>query len=70
MYVLINLLYLVILFSFCLVSVFIVYHIVKYSINKKASRIMLFVFIPTIIFLIILNISLFTSIDVEDLFRF
>lgn len=55
--------YALFIFSFALVSFFIIYHLVKYSINSHFSRTMVIFFSIFSILLLISNISLFFSVD-------
>jgi hypothetical protein len=63
MYQLIIILYSLIFLVFLVSGLFIVYHIVRYSFNKKAAFLMLVIFIPVFIILLISNITLFFSVD-------
>ncbi len=58
-----SLLYLIIILSFLVAGLFIIYHIVKYSINKTHSLIMLSIFIIVFGLLLILNLNLFFHLD-------
>lgn len=49
--------------SYALVSFFIIYHLVKYSINSRFSRTMVIFFSIFSLLLLISNISLFFSVD-------
>ncbi|OGI29406.1 MAG: hypothetical protein A2288_03750 [Candidatus Moranbacteria bacterium RIFOXYA12_FULL_44_15] len=60
-------LYAVILLGFVLTYFFVIYHLAKYSINKKLSAIMLAVFIVISTLLIFSNILLFFAVDWEQL---
>lgn len=55
--------YLVILTTFVLVSIFIAYHIIKYSINPAAKILMLALFLTVSGLSLIANFTLFFSID-------
>ncbi|MDD3498355.1 MAG: hypothetical protein PHH24_02515 [Candidatus Moranbacteria bacterium] len=65
-----NTFYLLVLLGFFIVSLFIIYHIVKYSINKNSSQVMLLIFVPVMIFLVLLNIIFFSRIKLEEFFIF
>jgi len=70
MYAMANTFYLLVLLGFFIVSLFIIYHIVKYSINKNSSQVMLLIFVPVMIFLVLLNIIFFSRIKLEEFFIF
>lgn len=61
-----TLFYLLFLFGVFVTSTFIIYHITKYSINKKSSTIMLLVFLAGLVILLIINIFIFSSIDTSE----
>ncbi|MDX9913096.1 MAG: hypothetical protein RBS77_00770 [Candidatus Moranbacteria bacterium] len=55
----------------CLVaSVFIIYHITRYSINKKSTTIMTILFISVLLLLILINLTIFGTLDLSDTFNF
>lgn len=56
-------LYALFVLSYVLVSFFVAYHLVKYSINPHFSRIMLSVFLIISFFLLLSNLVLFSSVD-------
>jgi len=56
-------LYALFIFSYILLSFFVAYHLIKYSINPYFSRIMLLVFLVVSAFLLISNLALFFSVD-------
>jgi len=56
-------LYSIIILIYIIVSFFIVYHLVKYSINSELKIIMLFFFVLVSAGLLISNLALFFSID-------
>ncbi|MDO8240537.1 MAG: hypothetical protein Q7T51_00935 [Candidatus Moranbacteria bacterium] len=56
-------LYGIIILTFLIVSFFIVYHLVTYSINSELNFIMLFLFVAVTAGLLISNLALFFSID-------
>jgi hypothetical protein len=56
-------LYALFIFSYILLSFFVAYHLIKYSINPHFSRIMLLVFLVVSAFLLISNLALFFSVD-------
>jgi hypothetical protein len=56
-------LYAVFILSYILVSFFVAYHLIKYTINPKFSRTMLLVFLIVSTFLLISNLVLFFSVD-------
>jgi len=60
-------LYGIIVLTFLIVSFFIIYHLVTYSINSKLKLIMLFLFVTISVALIISNMTLFFSIDWTNL---
>ena len=49
--------------SFLIISFFIIYHLINYSINSHFSRLMVSIFSIVFIFLLICNIILFLSVD-------
>lgn len=59
--------YAVLLISFVLMSMFIVYHIVRYAYSKSESALMLLIFIPVVSVLILADIALFFSINFEEI---
>lgn len=61
--------YFLILLGIIAVSSFVIYHIIKYAINKQSSQLMLLIFIPIMLILLIINISLFLNLDLESLFN-
>ena len=63
MITLINILYGIILLSYILISVFIVYHLAKYTIHSSLNYAALIIFIVISIPLIISNIILFSLVD-------
>jgi len=66
----IGIFYLIIFFSFLLVALFIIFHIVRYSINKTSSFFMLIIFVSVFSVLLISNIALFFSVPWEQMFDF
>lgn len=55
----------------CLVaSIFIIYHITRYSINKKSTTIMTILFISVLLLLILINLTFFTTLDLNNTFNF
>ncbi|MDQ1283851.1 MAG: hypothetical protein QG620_199 [Patescibacteria group bacterium] len=60
-------LYAVILLGFVLTYFFVIYHLIKYSINKSLNAIMLAVFIIISTLLIFSNVLLFFSVDWKEL---
>ncbi|MCD6149278.1 hypothetical protein J7J13_00645 [bacterium] len=66
----IGIFYSVIFLSFALAALFIVFHIVRYSINKTSSLVMLVVFISVFSVLLISNMVLFFSVPWEQMFDF
>jgi len=64
-----TLFYLMFLFGSVVASIFIIYHISRYSINKQSSTIMLVVFIFIILILLLINFSIFKNIDFDTIFN-
>lgn len=62
--------YLMFLVGCFIASIFIIYHIVRYSINKKSSTIMLVLFISGLLILLLINFSIFANLDLETSFNF
>ncbi|MFA6183930.1 MAG: hypothetical protein WC682_02390 [Parcubacteria group bacterium] len=62
--------YLMFLFGCFVASIFIVYHITRYSINKKSSTTMLILFISVLLLLIMFNLSVFKTLDLDKSFNF
>ncbi|KKR21250.1 MAG: hypothetical protein UT50_C0010G0018 [Candidatus Moranbacteria bacterium GW2011_GWA2_39_41] len=60
-------LYGIIILTFLIVSFFIIYHLVTYSINSELKIIMLFLFVVVTAGLLISNLALFFSIDWNNL---
>jgi len=63
MVIIIFTLYALFILSYILISFFVAYHLLKYSINPHFSRIMLLVFLVVSAFLLISNLALFFSVD-------
>lgn len=63
-----QLLYATVMLVFFLLSLFIVFHIVKYSYDKKISFLMLVIFLTFTGLLIFSNFVLFVKLPLEDLF--
>ncbi|MFZ2188500.1 MAG: hypothetical protein WAV73_03000 [Candidatus Moraniibacteriota bacterium] len=59
--------YVLFILSYALVSFFIIYHLVKYSINSRFSRTMVIFFSILSLLILISNISLFFSVDWNSL---
>lgn len=59
--------YLIFLMGCGIASIFILYHITKYSINKHSSSVMLVVFVSVMTVLVIFNIIVFQTVDFNDL---
>lgn len=59
--------YLLFLFGCLISSIFIIYHITHYSINKKSSTIMFILFIFVLAVLLLFNIYAFSIIDFDSL---
>lgn len=55
--------YNVLFYSFVLMSVFIVFHIIRYSYSKIGSLVMLLIFVPVVSSLLLANKALFEKID-------
>ncbi len=55
--------YLLIILIYIIVSLFIIYHLAKYSVNTRVSLIMLPLFITGAVILLIADIALFFSIN-------
>lgn len=68
MALLVFLIYGVIIFSFIFFSLFITYHLVKYSINSHLNRIMLATFVIVSSLLFVSNLAFFFSVDWQALF--
>lgn len=67
MLAIINILYFIIFISYLLAFSFIVFHILRYSINWKKSAIMLLIFVPIFFLLLSFNAASFSSIDFSEL---
>lgn len=61
----INVLYLIIILFFLLAALFIVYHIVKYSLNKMEMLISLSIFLSVFLVLLFSNLAIFLSIRMD-----
>jgi len=70
MFNIIEIFYFIIFFSFVLAALFIIFHIIRYSINKTSSLVMLAVFIPVFCALLVINFILFHSVQWEQMFDF
>lgn len=66
MLLVIDALYFVILLMFAIISLFVVFHIVKYSYNKSSAFFMLCLFIPVAAALIFMNVGLFFAVDFNE----
>ncbi|KKP59067.1 MAG: hypothetical protein UR60_C0010G0001 [Candidatus Moranbacteria bacterium GW2011_GWF2_34_56] len=62
--------YLMFLVGCFVASIFIIYHITRYSINKKSSTIMLALFVSVLLILLLINFSIFTNLDLDKSFNF
>lgn len=62
--------YLLFLLGVFIAGTFIIYHILKYSINKSASTLMLIIFISGLIILVLINFFAFSSVDLENVLDF
>jgi len=62
--------YLMFLTGCFVASSFIVYHITRYSINKKSTTIMTILFISVLLLLLIINLTIFETLDLSDTFNF
>ncbi|MFC1609195.1 hypothetical protein ACFL3M_03325 [Patescibacteria group bacterium] len=65
-----SIIYMLMTILFVVVSLFIIYHIIKYSLNKTSSFIMFIVFTSGMTILLLLNFYLYTSVNIEDIFYF
>jgi len=63
-----QILYAVVILVFLLLSLFIVYHLLKYSYDKKVTSLMVTIFVVFTGLLIFSNIILFLNLPLEDLF--
>ncbi len=59
--------YYIVLFFAVLSGLFITYHLIKYSYNKAALLLMLIIFCGVLGLLLVLNLSLFSSIHIQDI---
>jgi len=66
----IGIFYFIVFLSFLLTALFIVFHIIRYSINKTSSFLMLVVFVSIFCILLISNVILFFSVPWEQMFDF
>lgn len=62
--------YLMFLLGCAVASIFIIYHITRYSINKKSSTIMLALFVAVLLILLLINFSIFSNLDIDNAFNF
>lgn len=62
--------YLMFLLGCFVASLFIIYHITRYSINKKSSTVMFILYISVLLLLILINVSVFMTLDLEESFNF
>lgn len=62
-----RIIYFSIIFFFLMASLFIVYHLVRYSYNRKMMILMLLIFSSVTGVLILLNITLFLSLDLSEI---
>jgi hypothetical protein len=68
MILLIQLMYYLVFLMMLLMSLFIVFHIVRYSYNKTAKLTMLLIFVPVVSILLFTNFILFSQIQIENIF--
>lgn len=61
-----NLFYILMILFFAIGSVFILYHIVKFSLNRISSITMIIVFLSGLAVLFIINLSAFMRININD----
>ncbi len=66
MQLILTVIFAILLLTFALVSLFIIYHIVRYSYSKSESVLMLAIFIPVVSVLMLADIVLFFSINFEE----
>lgn len=62
--------YAVLLLTFLLMSLFVIYHIVRYAYSRTESMLMLSIFIPVVTVLLFIQIMLFMSIRFDEIFYF
>ncbi|EKE22013.1 MAG: hypothetical protein ACD_7C00082G0011 [uncultured bacterium] len=62
--------YLMFLLGCFIASIFIIYHITRYSINKKSSTTMLILFISVFLILFLINLSAFGALDLDESLKF
>lgn len=62
--------YAVLLLALIVMSLFIIYHIVRYAYSSAESTLMLLIFIPVTSVLLFAQIILFLSIDFSEIFYF
>lgn len=62
--------YLMFLTGCFVASVFIIYHITRYSINKKSTTIMSVLFISILLLLLLINFTIFETLDLNSAFNF
>ncbi|EKE15497.1 MAG: hypothetical protein ACD_11C00150G0002 [uncultured bacterium] len=65
-----QLLYAVVMLIFFLLSLFIVFHIVKYSYDKKTTFLMLMIFLTFTSLLFFSNLILFTQLPLEEMLSY
>jgi len=66
MQLILTVIFAILLLTFALVSLFIIYHIVRYSYSKSESVLKLAIFIPVVSVLMLADIVLFFSINFEE----
>jgi|GEM_PF-819396 FtsH-binding integral membrane protein len=68
MVLILQILYAIVFFIMLLLSGFIIFHVVFYSYNSPSKKITLALFVPVTCVLLLTNLILFNSIDLEGLF--
>lgn len=62
--------YLMFLIGCFIASIFIIFHITRYSINKKSSNIMTTLFILILLLLLLINFSIFKTLNLNNSLNF
>ncbi len=65
-----GILYLIIVLIYILAALFIIYHIVKFSLHKSTAVLTLAIFLPVFGVLLFTNLMLFLAIDWNGIFSF
>jgi hypothetical protein len=69
MSIIFSVVYIIFFLFWIIASLFVVYHIVRYSLDKKAAVLMLLIFISVTSLLLLTNVILFSSLRLDEMFQ-